>query len=209
MFQLSYLLICAHLLVGMPKPEANPIGTIIMEENKAQTITLGAGCFWCIEALFEELKGVDKVVSGYMGGRVPNPTYREICSGITGHAEVVQVSFDARIISVQEILEVFFQMHDPTTLNRQGADVGTQYRSAVFFHTDEQQTIAENTIAVLNDENVFPNPIVTEVTKASKFYQADNYHQQYYELNGEEAYCRFVIKPKLDKFRKVFKEKIK
>lgn len=209
MLQLSYLLICAQLLVGMPKPKTNTIGNLGMEENKAQTITLGAGCFWCIEAIFEELKGVDKVVSGYMGGRVHNPTYREICSGITGHAEVVQLSFDSSIISVQEILEVFFQMHDPTTLNRQGADVGTQYRSAVFFHSEDQKTIAEKTIAVLNAENVFPTPIVTEVTIATQFYPAENYHQQYYELNGEEAYCRFVIKPKLDKFRKVFKEKIK
>lgn len=185
-----------------------------MEENTVetggeQTVTLGAGCFWCVEAIFQELKGVTKVESGYSGGSVENPTYEQVCDGTTGHAEVVQVSFDSNVISLKEILEVFFQTHDPTTLNRQGADVGTQYRSAVFYHNDEQKEVSEEVIEALNDASAFPDPIVTEVTAYSDFYKAENYHQDYFNNNQSYPYCRAVIQPKLDKFRKVFQDKLK
>ncbi len=185
-----------------PKSEAK-------SETKEEIITLGGGCFWCIEAIFEELKGVKKVESGYSGGTIQNPTYKEVCSGNTGHAEVVQISYDPKIISLEEILEVFFTLHDPTTLNRQGADVGTQYRSVIFYHNTAQKETAEKVIGTLNMNKVFTRPIVTEVTAFSTFYKAENYHQQYYELNKEEAYCRAVIKPKMDKLHKVFNDKIK
>lgn len=177
--------------------------------KKMETITLAGGCFWCTEAVFEELKGVKKVVSGYSGGKTKNPTYNEISTGLTGHAEVVQVTYDPEIISLEEILEVFFATHDPTTLNRQGADVGTQYRSAIFYQTAEQENAARRVITTLNQNKVFDDPIVTEVTAFSKFYPAENYHQEYYALNKEQPYCRAVIKPKMDKLHKVFKEKLK
>lgn len=179
------------------------------EKSTLEVITLGGGCFWCIEAIFEELKGVTKVESGYSGGKTLNPTYKEVCSGNTGHAEVVQISYDSKIISLEELLEVFFTLHDPTTLNRQGADVGTQYRSAIFYHNIAQKETAEKVLATLNQNKVFSSPIVTEVTPLSTFYKAENYHQQYYELNKEEPYCRAVIKPKMDKLHKVFNDKIK
>lgn len=181
----------------------------INDEAKEEIITLGGGFFWCIEAIFEELKGVKKVVSGYSGGKAENPNYKEVCSGTTGHAEVVQISFEPKIISLEEILEVFFTLHDPTTLNRQAADVGTQYRSVIFYHKASQKETAENVIKVLNESKVFANPIVTEVTAFTKFYKAENYHQQYYELNKEEPYCRAIIKPKMDKLHKVFNNKLK
>ncbi|MDT8886455.1 peptide-methionine (S)-S-oxide reductase MsrA [Aquirufa regiilacus] len=172
------------------------------------TITFGAGCFWCVEAVYQRLKGVHSVTSGYMGGKLKNPTYREVCSGLTGHAEVCQITYDPQVISFQTLLEVFWQTHDPTTLNRQGADVGTQYRSAIFAHSAEQLRSAQEWKSDLNAKQVFPNPIVTQIVEASDFYPAEDYHQDYYKLNGAEPYCQIVIKPKMDKFLKVFKDKL-
>lgn len=171
--------------------------------------TFGAGCFWCVEAVFQQIKGVDTVVSGYMGGKIPNPTYREICSGLTGHAEVIQIKFNPQIVSFADLLKVFWGTHDPTTLNRQGADVGTQYRSAVFFHNATQKELAESIKADLNKSGAFANPIVTEITAATTFYVAEDYHQNYYRLNGDQPYCRFVIQPKMEKLDKVFKAYLK
>lgn len=173
------------------------------------TITLGAGCFWCVEAVFLELKGVRSVTSGYMGGHVKNPSYREVCNGTTGHAEVARIVFDPEVLTLDELLEVFWRTHDPTTLNRQGADVGTQYRSAIFYHNDGQRTIAEAYRKALDASGAFRGPIVTEIVPASAFYEAEDYHQNYYALNGEQGYCRMVIQPKLEKFRKVFADKLK
>jgi len=173
------------------------------------TITLGAGCFWCVEAVFSELKGVLSVTSGYMGGHVKNPSYKEVCNGTTGHAEVAQLVFDPAQVSLTEILEVFWQTHDPTTLNRQGADVGTQYRSAIFFHDNGQRSLAEDLKKQLDASGAFRAPIVTEITEASIFYKAEDYHQDYYALNGSQGYCQMVIRPKLEKFRKVFADKLK
>ncbi|MCX7797011.1 MAG: peptide-methionine (S)-S-oxide reductase MsrA [Melioribacter sp.] len=177
--------------------------------DKYETITLGGGCFWCTEAIFQRVKGVVKVVSGYSGGTVPNPTYEEVCTGKTGHAEVVQIIYDPSIINLQEILEIFFSMHDPTTLNRQGADVGTQYRSVIFYHNEEQKKIAEKTIKKYELEKTFDKPIVTEVSEFKNFYKAEDYHQNYYNNNPYQPYCSFVIAPKLEKLEKYFKTKIK
>jgi len=179
-----------------------------MNTAKLDTITFGAGCFWCVEAVYQRLKGVHSVTSGYMGGQLKNPTYREVCSGLTGHAEVCQVTYDPQVISFETLLEVLWQTHDPTTLNRQGADVGTQYRSAIFAHSEAQLKAAQEWKANLNAKKVFPNPIVTEVTTASAFYPAEDYHQDYYNQNGTEPYCQIVIKPKMDKFLKAFKDKL-
>lgn len=175
----------------------------------SETATLGGGCFWCLEAIFNELCGVEKVVSGYSGGNVPNPTYSHVCSGTTGHAEVVQLTFDPGIISFREVLEVFFTIHDPTTLNRQGADIGTQYRSVIFYHTPEQEKIAREVIAELEKEKIWDAPIVTEVTPFKAFYKAEEHHQEYFERNPEQPYCRIVIEPKVAKFRKQYFEKLK
>ncbi|TNF49065.1 MAG: peptide-methionine (S)-S-oxide reductase [Bacteroidetes bacterium] len=173
------------------------------------TITLGGGCYWCVEAVYEKLDGVGEVVSGFSGGSVENPTYRQVCTGTTGHAEVVQITFDSTKTSVEEILKVFFTVHDPTTLNRQGADVGTQYRSVIFYHNEDQRKTAEAIIMELNKEKVYPNPIVTEVSPVSTFYRAEDYHQDYYENNKDQGYCRLVIQPKLEKFEKVFSDRLK
>lgn len=177
--------------------------------NDSEVATLGGGCFWCVEVIFDELRGVSDVVSGYMGGKNPNPTYREVCSGNTGHAEVIQVHFDSKIISFREILEVFLTIHDPTTLNRQGNDTGTQYRSAIFYHSLEQQRVANETIADFTRERVWDRPIVTEVTAAQTFYPAEDYHQTYYVNNPEQGYCQIVIAPKVAKFRNRFLAKLK
>ncbi len=178
--------------------------------NKSYEIaTLGGGCFWCLEAIFNELRGVEKVVSGYSGGSVPNPTYREVCSGTTGHAEAVQITFDPQIISFKELLQVFFTIHDPTTLNRQGADVGTQYRSVIFYHTPEQKSVAQEVIAELEKTKVWDAPIVTALMPFEAFYPAEEYHQEYYNRNPEQPYCRIVIEPKVAKFRKQFLAKLK
>jgi peptide-methionine (S)-S-oxide reductase len=180
------------------------------QNNQNDTIILGAGCFWCIEAVFQELNGVLKVESGYTGGQTKNPTYKEVCTGMTGHAEVARITFDPKVVSMDDILEVFWQTHDPTTLNRQGADVGSQYRSAVYYINDEQKRIAEGYKAKLDVSGAFENPIVTEITAFDgKFYVAEDYHQNYYSQNPEQGYCRMVIKPKVDKFRKVFQDKLK
>jgi len=171
--------------------------------------TFGSGCFWCTEAVFQNLEGVEKVESGYSGGRVKNPTYKEVCSGLTGHAEVIQVSYNPQKISFDELLEVFWMTHDPTTLNRQGADVGTQYRSVIYYHTDEQKKLAESYKNKLDAEGVFDNPIVTEISPFTEFYKAEDYHQNYFNLNGDAPYCSYVIQPKVEKFKKVFKDKLK
>jgi peptide-methionine (S)-S-oxide reductase len=176
---------------------------------KREVATLAGGCFWCLEAVYDELKGVEDVVSGYTGGHVPNPGYRLVCTGTTGHAEVVQVTYDAEVVSFRDLLNVFFTIHDPTTLNRQGADVGTQYRSAIFYHTPEQKAIAEQTIAELNASGIWGAPIVTEVTELGKFYPAEDYHQEYFAKNPNQGYCRAVVAPKVAKFRKQFYEQLR
>ncbi len=177
-------------------------------ENK-EIITLGAGCFWCVEAVFLQAKGVQKVVSGYMGGTLKNPTYKDICTGETGHAEVIQVTYNPEIISTKDVLEIFWKTHDPTTLNRQGNDVGTQYRSAIFYHSEVQKNISSQLKKELEASGAYSKPLTTEIVEASTFYEAENYHQNYYNLNGSQPYCYFVIKPKIEKFRKVFPEKVK
>lgn len=174
-----------------------------------EVATLGGGCFWCLEAVFADLRGVEKVESGYSGGAGTNPTYHQVSSGMSGHAELVQVTFDPRSISFKEILEVFFTIHDPTTLNRQGADVGTQYRSAIFFHTPEQKTIAEQLIKETTKARVWNAPIVTEVVPLKVFYKAEDYHQEYFKNNPEQMYCQMVIAPKVAKFRKQFLSNLK
>ncbi|WP_225307084.1 peptide-methionine (S)-S-oxide reductase MsrA [Adhaeribacter soli] len=188
----------------MTSAENNTSGNPSME-----TATFGMGCFWCSEAVFQDLKGVYKVESGYEGGHTKNPSYKEVCTGTTGHAEVIQVTYNPKEISYETLLEIFWKLHDPTTLNRQGADVGTQYRSVIFYHTPEQKAVAENFMQELNRQQVFPNPIVTQIAPAATFYKAENYHQDYYKLHGQEPYCQYVIKPKMEKLEKVFKEKLK
>lgn len=179
-----------------------------MNEN-LQTITLGAGCFWCVEAVFQDLKGVHKVVSGYTGGEVANPSYEAICTGTTGHAEVVQITYDPEVISLEDLLYVFWRTHDPTTLNRQGADMGTQYRSAIFYHDEEQKAVAERSKAETDASDVWPNPIVTEITPLSEFYEAEGYHQNFYRQNPNQPYCRYVIDPKINKLRTSFGDKLR
>ncbi len=177
--------------------------------NAQETATFGGGCFWCTEAVFDQLKGVSKVESGYSGGDVKNPSYKDVCTGLTGHAEVIQITFDPNIIGFEDLLEVFFATHDPTTLNRQGADVGTQYRSVVFYHNERQKEITELVIKSLDEEHIFDRGIVTEVSPFTEFYAAEDYHQDYFANNASQPYCRAVIVPKMDKFKKLFKEKIK
>jgi len=178
-------------------------------EHKMEVATFGAGCFWCTEAQFQQLKGVEKVESGFSGGHTNNPTYKEVCTGTTGHAEVCNIYYDPTVISFDELLAAFWTCHDPTQLNRQGNDVGTQYRSVVFYHNAEQKQKAEEYKQKLNEEHAWNKPVVTEISPFTKFYKAEDYHQDYYNLNGSEPYCQFVVKPKLDKFKKVFKEKLK
>jgi peptide-methionine (S)-S-oxide reductase len=179
------------------------------DEAKLAKATFAGGCFWCTEAVYAELKGVKAVTSGYIGGSVPNPTYKDVCSGLTGHAEAIEIEYDPAVVPFEKLLEVFFATHDPTTLNRQGADVGTQYRSGVFYHDDEQKRIAEDVIAKLDAAKVFPGKIVTEVTKASVFYPAEDYHQDYFANNPFQPYCQAVAAPKVAKVRKVFKDLVK
>lgn len=203
---LKYFLITALLTTtGVALQSQSPKK---MKQNE-EIVTLGAGCFWCVEAIFERLHGVKKVISGYSGGTLANPTYKEVCSGITGHAEVVQVVYDPTLVNFATVLEVFFKTHDPTTPNRQGADVGTQYRSAIFYHTDEQKQIAVDIIEQLNKEKIWVNPIITEVTQFSKFYKAEDYHQDYFANNRTQSYCQAVITPKVNKFEKVFSNYLK
>lgn len=181
----------------------------LSEEPNIEVITLGAGCFWCIEAIFKLIEGVEEVRSGYSGGELKNPTYEQVCSGTTGHAEVINVSFRPEMISIEEILEVFWKSHVPTTLNRQGNDVGPHYRSVIFYHTAEQREIAEAYKEQLDLSGIYENPIVTEITQYTKFYPAEGYHDDYYNLNGEQPYCKFVVRPKIEKFQKEFKSKLK
>ncbi len=171
--------------------------------------TLAGGCFWCLEAVFDELKGVVSVESGYAGGHIPNPSYKAVCTGMTGHAEVVQVTFDPSVLDYADLLRVFFTIHDPTTLNRQGADAGTQYRSAIFTHDEAQRAAAEAVIREISESKLWPNPIVTEVTPLDKFYIAEDYHQEYYVNNSNQPYCRVVVEPKVTKFRKHFVDRLK
>lgn len=173
------------------------------------TATFGAGCFWCVEAVFQRLNGVISIKSGYSGGTVKNPSYKEVCNGTTGHAEVCQIIFDKSKISFDELLEVFWKTHDPTTLNRQGNDFGTQYRSVVFYHNEEQKQLAEKYKKQINDEKAYPNPVITEISPYINYYEAEEYHQNYYNQNGSESYCKFVIQPKVEKFEKIFKDKMK
>ena len=179
------------------------------QNSKYETATFGSGCFWCTEAIFERVKGVESVVSGYSGGTVENPTYNEVSSGITGHAECSQIIFDPSIISYDELLEIFWKTHDPTTLNRQGNDVGTQYRSVIFYQNEDQKEKAEYYRKKLTEEKIWDKPIVTEITKFEKFYPAEDYHQEYYENNPNQGYCAYVITPKVEKFEKIFKDKLK
>lgn len=177
--------------------------------NQIHTTTLAGGCFWCLEAVFDNLQGVTDVVSGYAGGTTVNPTYQQVCTGTTKHAEVVQIRFEPGVISFKEILEVFFSIHDPTTLNRQGADVGTQYRSAIFYHTPDQQETALQTIRELSEEKIWADTIVTEVVPLSVFYPAEDYHQEYFARNPDQGYCQMVVSPKVTKFRKKFANRLK
>ncbi len=177
--------------------------------SNKEIATLGGGCFWCLEAVFEQLKGVEKVESGYAGGTVAHPSYQQVCSGITGHAEVVQITFDPQTISFRELLEVFFTIHDPTTLNRQGADVGTQYRSAIFYHDKEQKAVAGQVIQEMTAAQIWSQPIVTEVTPLEAFYKAEDYHQEYFRRNPRQAYCQAVIAPKVVKFRQKYLARLK
>ena len=178
-------------------------------DRKLEMATLAGGCFWCLEAVYKELRGVERVVSGYTGGATPSPTYQQVCTGRTGHAEAVQIKFDPDEVSYRELLEVFFTVHDPTTLNRQGADVGTQYRSAIFYHTPEQREIAEATIRALEDEQLWDAPVVTQIVPAGEFYPAEDYHQEYFANNPLQPYCRAVVAPKVAKFRQKYLEKLK
>lgn len=180
-----------------------------MNENGNEIATLGAGCFWCVEAIFQELKGVSTVTSGYMGGESPNPTYKAICTGTTGYAEVVQVHFDPAVIGFDKILKIFFTTHDPTTLNRQGADRGTQYRSAIFYHSDQQKTVAEQVFKEIDKSDLWSDPLVTEISPASTYYNAEEYHQDYYSNNPNQGYCRAVINPKVAKFRAKYADLLK
>jgi peptide-methionine (S)-S-oxide reductase len=189
------------------QPQAGTDGQASSDET--QVATFGAGCFWCVEAVFLEVDGVLAVESGYSGGRIANPTYRQICTGTTGHAEVCQIRFNPKRVSFDELLEVFWQTHDPTTLNRQGNDVGTQYRSVIFYHNDRQREVAEKRKQQLNEARAWPNPVVTEISPLTNYYKAEAYHQNYYRTNPRQGYCQFVIRPKLEKFRKVFKDKLR
>ena len=185
------------------------MNTSFLPVDNLDTVTLGAGCFWCVETIFEQLKGVQAVQSGYSGGTTIDPTYKEVCTGETGHAEVCQISYDPQMISFDDILEVFWNIHDPTTLNRQGADVGTQYRSVIFYHSEEQRKIAEESKKKWNDSGAFKQPIVTEIAPFTNFYKAEDYHQDYFNNNPNVPYCNFVISPKVEKFRKNFQEYLK
>lgn len=205
----ALLLLC---LTGTSCAQEKSKATTMQTEKangKTELATFGSGCFWCTEAVFQNLQGVDKVESGYTGGTVKNPTYEQVCSGLTGHAEVIRIAYDPTIITYPELLEIFWKTHDPTTLNKQGADEGTQYRSVIYYHTPEQQKLAEEYKGKLDKSGAFDKPIVTEISPATVFYKAEGYHQNYYNLNGNAPYCTYVIQPKLEKFKKAFGDKLK
>jgi peptide-methionine (S)-S-oxide reductase len=199
------------LLVASAAMVSGGLGMTMADDTapKLAKATFAGGCFWCTEAVYEQIKGVKSVTSGYIGGSVPNPTYQDVCTGQTGHAEAVEIEYDPALVPYEKLLEVFFATHDPTTLNRQGADVGTQYRSGVFYHDDDQKRITEDVIKRLDSANVFPGTIVTEVTKATTFYPAEPYHQEYFANNPRQPYCQAVVAPKVAKVRKVFAELLK
>lgn len=205
----NYLPLVFLMMMGCHSNAQNSPEGKYMKKELNEVITLGGGCFWCTEAVFQRLKGVDTVLVGYMGGTTKHPTYEEVCTGQTGHAEVSQIHYDPSVITDKEILEVFFGTHDPTTLNRQGADVGTHYRSVVFYNNEEQKKMMEEVIQVLGQEKVFENPIVTELSPVSIFYPAEDYHANYYNQNRSQPYCTFVISPKIDHLQQVFKDKLK
>jgi peptide-methionine (S)-S-oxide reductase len=202
-------IILACMLFTVTLFSQNNTKTKKMTQSNMETITLGGGCYWCVEAVYENLKGVKSVVSGFSGGKILNPSYEEVCSGTTGHAEVVQITFDKNVTSLDEIFKVFFTVHDPTTLNTQGADKGTQYRSVIFYNNEEQKLEAQSIIAELKNAKVYENPIVTTLEPFTKFYKAEDYHQNYYANNKSQPYCQMVIQPKIEKFEKIFKDKLK
>jgi peptide-methionine (S)-S-oxide reductase len=204
-----FAVILLMLVSGISFARQSTDKSIKSMEDELSIATFGGGCFWCTEAVFQRVKGVEKVVSGYMGGKVKNPTYKEVTTGLTGHAEVIQVTYNSSIISYDELLEIFWGTHDPTTLNRQGADVGTQYRSVIFYHNESQKQLAESYKKKLDSSGAFERTIVTEISPASAFYKAEDYHQNYFNLNSNVPYCTYVIQPKLDKFNKVFSNKLK
>ncbi len=205
-----FMLATTGLLAGAGEPLSPNTGPVQKESvSEMETITIGGGCFWCVEAVYSELKGVISVEPGYSGGDVANPTYREVCTGDTGHAEVVQVTFDPRVISLKDILEVFFSVHDPTTLNRQGPDVGTQYRSVIFYRDEAQKRTALSVMKEISAENLYSKPLVTQLVPFAAFYKAEDYHKDYYALHGSEPYCQFVISPKMAKFRQKFAARLK
>jgi peptide-methionine (S)-S-oxide reductase len=193
----------------MVKPEQPTAPEPVAQPEGLAKATFGSGCFWCTEAVFLQLKGVQTVISGYTGGSVKNPTYEQVCTGTTGHAEAIQVTYNPKVISYEELLEVFWQTHDPTTLDQQGNDFGPQYRSAIFYHTDDQKRLAEHYKEKLNAAGLFPGPIVTEIVPSAEFYRAEAYHQNYFAQNSNQPYCRAIIRPKVDKMKKVFSEKLK
>jgi peptide-methionine (S)-S-oxide reductase len=214
LLQLSILLLTFVSASGQKNNKSKTIQTNIMMTNEVNnkeldTALFGAGCFWCVEAMFQRLDGVVKVESGYAGGHALNPTYKEVCTGTTGHAEVCRITFDPKEISYETLLSIFWQTHDPTTLNRQGNDVGTQYRSSIFYYNDVQKQLAEKYKTELNASGAFSSPIVTEIIAVSNYYPAEDYHQNYYNQNSEQSYCQFVIAPKVEKLEKVFKDKLK
>jgi len=210
MKQLITTIIVGFVLISCNDFKAEKITTDTENSYKGmEKITLGAGCFWCVEAIFQDIRGVENVISGYAGGDIKNPSYKQICTGTTGHAEVCELTYNPSIVSLEKILEVFWKTHDPTTLNRQGGDVGTQYRSAIFYHTEVQKETARTVFNQLDDAGAFINPIVTEITEINNFYPAEDYHQDYFDINGEQPYCRAVISPKVEKFKKVFSDILK
>lgn len=203
------IVLVMFLLVGFHVLAQNNESSKKMDSKNLEIATLGSGCFWCTEAIFQQIRGVEKVMPGYSGGKRENPTYEQVSSGATGHAEVTQITFDPDVVSFDELLEIFWKSHDPTTLNRQGADVGTQYRSVIFYHNQKQKEVAEQYKRKLNEAGAFDNPVVTEITEFKAFYPAENYHVNYYNNNKRAPYCTFVIQPKLDKIKKVFSHKLK
>lgn len=205
----SLLVILGCNIIQKPKVSPDKDISLMTDAAKLETATLGAGCFWCVEAIFQDVKGIEKVESGYSGGTTKNPTYEQVCMGNTGHAEVAQITFDPSVITYEQILTVFFHVHDPTTLNRQGADAGEQYRSAIFYHNDEQEKTAEKVKEEIGKSGLWDDPIVTEITAFDTFYKAENYHQDYYNNNPDNSYCSFVIAPKIKKFYKEFAHLLK
>jgi peptide-methionine (S)-S-oxide reductase len=206
---LIYLIVLLTMIPSGSKSSMSQNKNMETKDAGSKTVVFAGGCFWCTEAIFDELKGVQKVVSGYSGGKVANPTYEQVCTGRTGHAECTQITYDPSKIKFAELLEVFWMTHDPTTLNRQGADSGTQYRSAIFYTDEDQKQEAIAYKAKLEKEKIWSDPIVTEITKFEKFYPAENYHQLYYQNNPNQGYCRIVITPKIEKFKKIFADKLK